>query len=352
MKIIISEKPIAGKRIAAILSKNNFETNQEKGFPCFKWGSTGKEYLLIPLRGHINTVDFIDEDRYWNIYTLKALADKKFAYIGYEKKIISELEKERKDLDEIIIATDADREGEAIGLEAYNYLLKKNKNAKLSRAYFSALTDKEVGDAFSNLRQFDFNFAYSVFTRQEIDLLWGAILTRYLSVVGNRKGKMFLSAGRVQTPLLNLIVERELERRKFVPEKYHVIRIIFEKHRIKFEGIHKNGKMFDLNLANKIYEIIKNAKTGIVKSVDKQEKRIPKPAPFNTTSFLRAASSLGIGTSQASSLAENLYQEGLISYPRTDNTVYPPSLDLKEILKNHIVFVNVEQFIQKVLKNG
>ncbi len=350
MKIIISEKPIAGKRIAAILSKNNFETNQEKGFPCFKWGSTGKEYLLIPLRGHINTVDFIDEDRYWNIYTLKALADKKFAYIGYEKKIISELEKERKDLDEIIIATDADREGEAIGLEAYNYLLKKNKNAKLSRAYFSALTDKEVGDAFSNLRQFDFNFAYSVFTRQEIDLLWGAILTRYLSVVGNRKGKMFLSAGRVQTPLLNLIVERELERRKFVPEKYHVIRIIFEKHRIKFEGIHKNGKMFDLNLANKIYEIIKNAKTGIVKSVDKQEKRIPKPAPFNTTSFLRAASSLGIGTSQASSLAENLYQEGLISYPRTDNTVYPPSLDLKEILKNLSTNRTYKEYIDEIIK--
>jgi len=350
MKVIISEKPIAGKRIAAILSKNNFETTQEKGLSCFKWKTAGKEYLLIPLKGHINAVDFIDEDRYWNIYTLKALADKKFAYIGSEKQIITELGKERKDLDEIIIATDADREGEAIGLEAYEYLIKKNKNSKLSRAYFSALTEKEVENAFSNLRKLDFNFAYSVFTRQEIDLLWGAILTRYLSVVGNRKGKMFLSAGRVQTPLLNFIVERELERQKFVPEKYNVIRIIFEKNKIKFEGIHKNGKMFDLNLANKIYENIKNAKTGIVKSLEKQEKTIPKPAPFNTTSFLRAASSLGIGTSQASSLAENLYQEGLISYPRTDNTVYPPSLDLKGILDKLSSNKVYKEYITEIVK--
>jgi len=353
MKIIISEKPIAGKRIAGILSGNNFETLQDSGFSHFKWTTKGELNILIPLKGHINRVDFIDEDKYWNIYTLKALADKKFAYIGTERRIITELERERKDLTEIIIATDADREGEAIGLEAYNYVLKKNKNATLSRAYFSALTDKEVNDAFSKLRKLDFNYAYSVFTRQEIDLLWGAILTRYLSVVGNRKGKMFLSAGRVQTPLLNFIVMRELERRAFVPEKYNLLRIIFEKRKIKFEGIHKNGKMFDLDLSNKIYEKIKNAKIGLVKSIDKQEKKIPRPPPFNTTSFLRAASSLGIGTSQATSIAENLYQEGLISYPRTDNTVYPPSLDLKEILdklkSNKIYKTYIDEITKKPL---
>jgi len=350
MKIIISEKPIAGKRIAGILSSNNFQTTQDAGFSFFKWTTKGEENILIPLKGHINRVDFIDEDKYWNIYTLKALADKKFAYVGTEKRIITELEKERKDLTEIIIATDADREGEAIGLEAYNYLLKKNKNAVLSRAYFSALTDKEVNDAFSKLRKLDFNYAYSVFTRQEIDLLWGAILTRYLSVVGNRKGKMFLSAGRVQTPLLNFIVLRELERRAFVPEKYNLLRIIFEKRKIKFEGIHKNGKMFDLDLSNKLFEKIKNAKTGTVISIDKQEKKIPRPPPFNTTSYLRAASSIGVGTSQATSIAENLYQEGLISYPRTDNTVYPPSLDLKEILDKLKSNNTYKKYIEEIIK--
>ncbi len=350
MKLIISEKAIAGKKIASILSKNNYETISDKGVNTFKFTKDKVEHLLIPLRGHINTVDFLDEDGYWSIYKLDLLADKKFIYKEVEKSIISSLKKQRKDLEEIIIATDADREGEAIGLEAYNYVKIKHPKAKLSRAYFSALTETEVGDAFKNLRELDFNFAYSVFTRQEIDLLWGAILTRYLSVVGNRKGKMFLSAGRVQTPLLNLIVERELERDKFVPEKYRVIKIIFEKDKLEFEGTHKNGKMFDIETADQIYEKIKDAKKGIVISVSKTQKTLVRPPPFNTTSFLRAATSIGISATKAMSAAESLYQQGFISYPRTDNTVYPPSLDLKGILNKLKYYDDLEKDVEEILK--
>ncbi|NCC70950.1 DNA topoisomerase I, partial [bacterium] len=231
MKLIISEKAIAGKKIASILSKNKFTTIKDKGVDTFKFIKDDEEHLLIPLRGHINTVDFVEENSFWSIYNLDLLANKPFIYKEVEKRIIALLKEKRKELTEIIIATDADREGEAIGLEAYDYVKQKNQTADLKRAYFSALIDKEVNDAFKNLRKLDFNYAYSVFARQEIDLLWGAILTRYLSVISNRKGKLFLSAGRVQTPLLNLIVEKEIEREKFVPEKYRVIRILFEKQK-------------------------------------------------------------------------------------------------------------------------
>lgn len=350
MKLIISEKAIAGKKIATILSKNDFATNNVNGVSVFEFKKNNETYLLIPLRGHINTVDFVGEDSYWSIFTLKALADKKFVYKEVEKKIISLLKKERKELTQIIIATDADREGEAIGLEAYNYVQLKNKKADLKRAYFSALTEKEVTDAFSKLRNLDFNYAHSVFTRQEIDLLWGAILTRYLSVIANRKGKMFLSAGRVQTPLLNQIVEREMERNKFVPEKYRVINIIFKKTKIRFEGTHKLGKMFDINKADLIYQKIKDEKTGVVKSITKTQKILKRPDPFNTTSFLRAASAIGFGTSKAMSTAENLYQQGFISYPRTDNTGYPPSLDFKGILNKLLGFKELEKDILQILK--
>ncbi len=350
MKLIISEKAIAGKKIASILSKNKYETIKDKGIDTFKFTKDKEEYLLIPLRGHINTVDFVNEDKYWSIFNLDLLADKSFIYKEVEKRIIALLKEKRKNLEEIIIATDADREGEAIGLEAYNYVNLKNKESKLARAYFSALTEKEVTTAFSNLRKLDFNYAYSVFARQEIDLLWGAILTRYLSVISNRKGKLFLSAGRVQTPLLNFIVDKEIERNNFVSEKYRVIRMLFEKDKIKFEGTYKENKMFDIEKADVIFQKIKDETEGVVKSVSKSEKILKKPDPFNTTSFLRSASAIGIGTSKATSIAESLYQRGLISYPRTDNTVYPSSLDFKGILNKLATIKEYEKDIKEILK--
>lgn len=350
MDLIISEKAIAGKRIASILSKNNFTTIVENGVNCFSFVVDGKDTLVIPLRGHINTVDFVGDNNYWNIYTLDLLADKELTYLQVEKNIISSLKKKRTNLSNIIVATDADREGEAIGVEAYNYVIEQNKNTKLHRAYFSALTEKEIFDSFKNLRKVDFNYADSVFARQEVDLLWGAILTRYLSVVSNRKGKLFISAGRVQTPLLNFIVERELERQKFVPEKYIEIIANFEKTKIKFSGTHKDGKFFDVEKGKKIFESIKNEKTGVVKAVSKKEKTLSKPEPFNTTSFLRAASSVfGISTNQAMNIAESLYQQGFISYPRTDNTVYPASINLKEIVEIVLQDKDYEQIAKEIL---
>ncbi|MFA5745347.1 MAG: DNA topoisomerase I [archaeon] len=333
MDLIISEKSIAGQRIANILSKGKLTTVIENGVNCFSFNYDGKDTLVIPLRGHISTVDFVGDNNYWNIYTLDLLAEKELTYLQVEKNIIACLKKKRPGLENIVVATDADREGEAIGVEAYNYVIENNKNTKLHRAYFSALTESEIFESWKNLRKVDFNYADSVFARQEVDLLWGAILTRYLSVVANRKGKQFISAGRVQTPLLNFIVERELERLKFVPEKYIEIIANFEKDKIKFSGAHKDGKIFEIERAKKIFEDIKNEKTGIVKAVSKKEKVLQRPEPFNTTSFLRAASSVfGISTNQAINYAESLYQQGLLSYPRTDNTVYPASVNLTEIV--------------------
>lgn len=343
MDLIISEKSIAGKRIASILSKNKFETVIENGVNCFSFEWNGKDTIVVPLRGHINTVDFVGDNNYWNIYALDILADKQLTYLAVEKAIIASLKKKRSNLENIIVATDADREGEAIGVEAYNYVVENNKGTKLHRAYFSALTEKEIIDSFNNLRKVDFNYADSVFARQEVDLLWGAILTRYLSVVANRKGKNFISAGRVQTPLLNFIVDRELERQKFVPEKYSEIFADFLKDKIKFTGTHKDGKFFDIEKAKKIYESIKAEKSGVVKAISKKEKTLVRPEPFNTTSFLRAASSVfGISTNQAMNVAESLYQQGLISYPRTDNTVYPASVNLKEIVE--IISIDKDYF--------
>jgi len=78
--------------------------------------------------------------------------------------------------------------------------MQSNKNIAVSRAYFSAITAEDINKSFDNLEKFDYNFAYSANARREIDLIWGAVLTRFLSIVSGQIGKDFLSVGRVQTP--------------------------------------------------------------------------------------------------------------------------------------------------------
>ncbi len=105
----------------------------------------------------------------------------------------------------IIVATDFDREGELIGVEVVDLIKEYNKNIKqIKRAKFSAITGYEINNAFENLSEVDYNLSSAGETRQVIDLIWGAVLTRFISLTSNRLGKDFLSIGRVQSPTLSV----------------------------------------------------------------------------------------------------------------------------------------------------
>jgi len=331
MDIIVAEKPIAGKRIAELLSKGKMQLEKENNVELFKFELKGKEFILIPLKGHILDVDFPSRFAPWIGTDVNSLIKAKILYIEKEKAIINLLKKFGKNCSLIIIATDSDREGESIGLEAIKLIKEVNQKVKVLRANFSAITEQEINQAFEKLNEFDVNLAESADTRREIDLIWGAVLTRFLSIVSGKLGSEFLSAGRVQSPTLALIVDREKERMKFKPEKYFEIEALLEKDKIKFSALHEKGRIKDKSEAEKIIEKKESPLTVI--KLEKKEKSLSKPLPFNTTEFLRAASAIGISATKAMDLAEFLYQKGYTSYPRTDNTVYPESLDLREILK-------------------
>ena len=205
-----------------------------------------------------------------------------------------------------------------------------NPKIEVLRAFFSSMTEEEINEAFSNLSKLDFSLADSADARREIDLIWGAVLTRFLSLSSGRFGKDFLSAGRVQSPVLALIVDREKERMKFKREKYFEVEALLEKDKVNFKALHEKGRLSDKKEAERIASL--KAKEAVVKSVKKTIKTLPKPVPFNTTDFLRAATAIGFSASVAMNTAETLYQKGLTSYPRTDNQVYPQSLNLKNIL--------------------
>ena len=322
-KLIICEKNIAARRIAYILSGGKARQGRFYNVPYYSFDNT----IVIGLRGHIKKLDFPKEYGRWeNVKPKELIKVEPVKKIG-EASIARAIKNLARDAGEVIIATDYDREGELIGAEVLDLL---PKNVKVKRARFSAITPGEIKNAFESLQDIDINLAKSAEARQYIDLIWGASLTRFISLASGQLGKDFLSVGRVQSPTLAMIVEREREIQNFVPKPFWKIKIKFEKDGTKFVGEYPE-KIWEEKKAEEIYEKIKNAGKGKVKFYEKRIKKDMPPPPFDTTSFLKEASSMGIPTPQAMKIAEELYMNGLISYPRTDNTVYPP-LPFRDIL--------------------
>ncbi len=320
MWLIVTEKNQTAKRIAQILF-GSFQVKKKYGVNYYLNGDA----CVVGLKGHVVEYDFPPEYNDWKRVELTSLLNARIIRVVKEKSIVKLLEELAKESDRVTIATDYDREGELIGLEAVQIIKRVNPNVRIDRVKFSAVTPEEIRKAFSSPGRINVNLAKAAETRQIIDLLWGAVLTRLISLSSGRLGRDFLSAGRVQSPTLRIIVDREKEIREFKPEPYWEITAKFEK------GVEaKIPRRFkDKEEAKRVYEKIGD---GIVKSFEERERVEKKPIPFNTTEFLKEASKF-MPPDKAMAIAENLYINGYISYPRTDNTVYPPSLNLKKLVK-------------------
>lgn len=331
-RLIISEKNLAARRIALILSNNTHKSKSVEGVQTFTFTRDGDEYAVLGLRGHIIELDYPEEyQKNWD-----SIPPKDLIYVKPEKKvepsarkIMNALKKLAEWADEVIVATDFDREGELIGAEAVSEA-KVSKNVR--RARFSALTKAEIEKAFAELTELDHRLAASAETRQLIDLAWGAALTRFISLASGQLGKDFLSVGRVQSPTLALIVDREREIRQFVPTPYWEVRADLRKGEA-FHAAHAHGRFNDKAEAHATVSRARRAECATVQSVTETENTEYPPIPFNTTTFLMESNKLGLSASQAMKIAEDLYTAGYISYPRTDNTVYPQSLGLRHILE-------------------
>jgi DNA topoisomerase-1 len=332
LKLIISEKEIAANRIAKILAGNGVDQEKVYGVPVHHFKLGGEDYKVIGLKGHILKVDYPREYANWFKVDPVELIDAEIEKIPIQKKIIKALQKVSSEADEIIIATDYDREGELIGYDAMQLVKEKNALANAKRAKFSAITPRDINQAFSKPGKIDLNLAFAGRARQDIDLIWGATLTRFISLATYQIKDKFLSVGRVQTPTLTLIVDRELEIKSFVPTPYWVVSVKLKTESgEEFEATHKTKRFFKKEDAQAAY--IKLGDRGVVLEINESIRDIKPPIPFNTTALIMSGSSIGFTASKTISIAENLYMNGYISYPRTDNTVYPSSIDLEEIVK-------------------
>ncbi|EFW91943.1 DNA topoisomerase [Haladaptatus paucihalophilus DX253] len=340
MELIITEKDNAARRIADILSGESAEADRQNGVNVYKWG--GKR--CIGLSGHVVGVDFPPEYNDWRDVEPVELIDASVEKQPTKENIVRTLRLLARDASRVTIATDYDREGELIGKEAWELVREVNEDVPIQRVRFSSITKNEVSSAFENPDELDFDLAAAGEARQIIDLIWGAALTRFLSLSARQLGNDFISVGRVQSPTLKLIVDREREIQAFDPEEYWEMFADLQKDDEAFESQYfyrdEDGneaeRVWDEETAEKAYETLESATQATVDSVSRRTRTDTPPAPFNTTQFIRAAGSLGYSAQRAMSIAEDLYTAGYITYPRTDNTVYPDDLDPEELLDTFV----------------
>ena len=379
MKLVVAEKTNAAENIAKELGVG---TKKDKVYntPVCRFTREGEEWVAMGLRGHILAVDFprelqwredqgwfgVDEEgevfpaslpstlahppfekvrkpftkegvdiKGWKVPSLPYLVWAPVVKKPAEKEIIRTLKNLAKKADEVIIATDFDREGELIGSDAVSMVRQVNEDVPVVRARYSSFTKPELEHAFAreNLVAVDDDLAAAGESRQFIDLIWGAVLTRYLTMakfggLGNVR-----SAGRVQTPTLALVARREKERQAFVPEDYWVVRGTAATQKgEEFKFAHATARFKDEATATSAYQDAKAAGKARVTDVVKKTRKGTIQTPFNTTSLQTAAAAEGLTPARTMRIAESLYMSGLISYPRVDNTVYPETLDLSEVV--------------------
>ncbi|WP_256392442.1 DNA topoisomerase I [Natronoarchaeum rubrum] len=341
MELIITEKDNAARRIADILSGESANSTRRNGVNIYRWG--GKR--VIGLSGHVVGVDFPEEYSDWRDVEPVELIDAEVEKTPTQESIVAALRSLARDADRVTIATDYDREGELIGKEAYELVRDVNDDAPIDRVRFSSITEREVQDAFDDREELDFDLAAAGEARQTIDLIWGAALTRFLSLSARQLGDDFISVGRVQTPTLRLLVDREREIQAFEPDDYWELYADLEKDDDDFQAQYfyrdEDGneaeRVWDEDLADAVYEALAATDaTTTVERVNRRTRTDSPPEPFSTTQFIRAAGALGYSAQRGMSVAEDLYTAGYITYPRTDNTVYPDDLDPEALLDEFV----------------
>lgn len=328
-KLIITEKANAARRISTILSDGNSRSSTSGGVTVISFETGGDEYNVVSLRGHIIELDYPEEYNDWGGISPVELVRAPQVKNVRVKSILNTIKSLAAQSHEIIIATDFDREGELIGMETVKEIGVDMSMVK--RARFSALTKGEVEAAFENLAEPDERLADAAEARQIVDLSWGAVLTRLISLSSGQVGKNFMSVGRVQSPTLKLLVDRHEEIENFVPVPFW--NIVGKFGMLAFKGDHETNPFWDKDEAEAVMSVVSDEKTGKVCGFDVSMKEEYRPAPFDTTQMQVEANKIGIPPTVAMKLAEDLYTGGYISYPRTENTEYPKSLGIRNVLE-------------------
>ena len=344
--LVLAEKPAVGRDIARVLGCKN----DKNGY------IEGSKYIVTWALGHLVTLADPEsyDDRYkcWNMEDLPILPKYlKTVVIKKTSKQFNTVKSQinRDDVYEIVIATDAGREGELVA----RWIIDKIKtNKPLKRLWISSVTDKAIKDGFNKLKdakEYD-NLYYSAIARSEADWIVGINATRALTTKYNAQ----LSCGRVQTPTLGMILKREGEIQNFKAKDYYGIEIISAKgnNNLKFRWKDIKNKSESTFNEEKIDFILNKVKDKELKIVDVSEniKKKYSPQLYDLTELQRDANRIfGYSAKETLSIMQKLYEHHkVLTYPRTDSRYL--TSDIVDTLKDRIKAVNVSDYTRTCTK--
>lgn len=335
-KLVLAEKPSVGRDIARVLNCNK----KGNGF------LEGDKYIVTWALGHLVTLADPEEynARYktWNMEDLPMLPDEiKLVIIKQTGKQYNSVKTQlhRKDVNEIIIATDAGREGELV---ARWIIEKANVKKPIKRLWISSVTDKAIKDGFNNLKDGKAyeNLYQAAQGRAEADWIVGINATRALTVKYNSQ----LSCGRVQSPTLALIAKREEEIRTFKPRDYYGIVATTKDINFTWQyGKNNESRSFDKSYVEKTISALKNKNCNVV-DVEKSLKKSYSPRLYDLTELQRDANKLfGFSAKETLSIMQKLYESHkVLTYPRTDSRYLTD--DIIPTLKDRLKAINIGSY--------
>jgi len=334
--LIVTEKPDAAQRIAEALDyKGKPKKVEENGVPYFL-AQRERKLVVVPALGHLYTVVHERGRRnYYPVFSFgwapRHLAERGAKQIRVWIETISKL---ARDAEEFIAACDYDLEGSLIGYCILKYAC-ENKENVAKRMKFSTLTKSELEKAYDEpLSQLDFALIEAGKTRHEVDWLYGVNLSRALTLAAKRwSGKYStLSTGRVQGPTLKILIARERAIRSFVPTPYWEIRAEVEIKKSTYEAEYERKRIEKRAEAEAVVEACTD-RTGEIKKVGVRKFHQKPPIPFDIGALQTEAYSLFRYTPRRTmGIAQRLYLDALISYPRTSSQKLPPVINYKNIL--------------------
>ena len=334
--LVICEKPDAAKRVAEAIDVDGLSTIDISGVTVHVARSKDKSYVVCSALGHLYTLaDPSNRREAYPVFDVEwaptYLVEKKE---GVAKRLQA-IERLSEGASEFVNACDFDLEGETIGYNILRYAC-KGKEDRALRAKFSTLTYDELREAFRNLKPgIGRSLAEAGRARHLVDFIWGINLSRALSESFYSANQSYrtISIGRVQGPTLAYVVDREVEIRSFVPIPYWSIAAEMELNGTTVLAEYEKAKVSRLRDAELVKEECEGKK-AMVSDVRRQTVKQLPPIPFNIGDLQREAYRVfGYSPSQTLAIAERLYLDALISYPRTSSQKLPPSIDYKKIMK-------------------
>jgi DNA topoisomerase-1 len=345
--LIIAEKPKAALRIAQALG---FKVSHVLfGVPYWIGAYQGRKALVVPAAGHLFTLK-AEEGGYPVFEYSWAPRHEVERNSGYLKKFFMIFQRLSANAELYINACDFDIEGSVIG---YMIIKAFGDEKKAKRVKFSSLTHEELRTAFNNLHDLDKEMIEAGLCRHELDWLWGINVSRALmDIYRTLTGKRYiLSAGRVQSPTLMEVIKRQVDRDVFVPIVSFDVEV-----RVNIAGkVYKLTNKFpsptSKTRAHEIAKKLRESRRLKLMKVEVSKRTIPPPPPFNLPDLqLEASRVAGISPSETLKIAESLYLNSLISYPRTNSQKLPKDLDNRTIVVS-LSKINVyKNYCEKLLR--